>query len=213
MADLQTEIQTMYREMRDLLPIILTETVPVSANIFNSFVQSLATNEGQLVFDMKNAKENLNVLTCVTGGGIEAWEAIAGLEPRTDLSIQNRRARVFSRVSAKPTTIKILRDIIESYLGDTPYSIFEYWTLGDPASAFNYRVEIPRPPTVDYDELSLQQDIIRVQPAHCSDRFELLNTWDSIADTFSFTESVSAVNITYITIGTSTIDGPDRIGP
>jgi len=203
--------QSEYEEMKALLPDIFPDNEDISASQTNSILMSLANELGWLEFNLEEFRDNENALTA-TIEGIVDWEDIAGLPHRTDLTLGTRRARVYARISGTPCTLETIKQVVKGYVGEDNFEIFEYWTLNDPASAFKYKVIITRPPSTAYDEESLQQDLVRVQPAHCGDYVEIEDKWDNIEDTLTITEGVSATKLQFFVIGSSLIDGPDVIG-
>lgn len=202
--------QEMYSEMRGILPTIFATTNPVSANILNSFVWSLSSEAAELVKALEDFKDDQNVLT--SASAIGSWEDLINLSQRPDMSLLARRSRVFSRTSGGPTTLAVLKNVVRKYVDGENFNIFEYHTLNDPTSAFRFKIQINRMPGVYYDEVSLQQDVLRLQPAHCGDIVEIEDRWRDFTDAFAFTDSVSAFPLYVFTIGTSTIEGPDVIG-
>lgn len=207
--DRNEAINEVFRDMMDLLPVILTETNPASASTYTSFVKSLCESEGTRVRDIYDFKDNINILTAASG--IDAWEDLLEIPRREDLNIANRQSRVFSRLSGNPCTVTTIKNIIRNYVGSDYFSIFEYHTLNDPASAFIYEVNIQRPASNPYDEESLLLDLQRVQPAHCT--VKLVDKFDTFYESFTFTESASGEIRNYIIINSSLINGKDLIAP
>jgi len=206
--DITQANEEMYNAFYNLFPDIFDKKNP-NESVFATFVRALAENEAQFLVDLHEFKDNINILTC-SERFIGTWEELVGLPVRPDLSITDRRSRIYSRVAGTPATVQTTKRIIESFVGNKEFSIFEYWTLEDPASAFAYDVKIIRPSPNNYNEGSLIDALIRVQPAHCQFS-KIVNVWN-FNEGISTTDSATAEAVNYIIIERGLI-GIYLIGP
>jgi hypothetical protein len=184
--ELSQLISEQYEQFRNYIPSAFTDS---PSSKFDSVIQSLTVDQAKLLKEIYDFKDNINVLTANTEG-VTGWEAFLGLQNRPDLSLQARRGRLFSYMVQKDNTIKTMGDVVKSYIGSDQFTIFEYWTLSDPASAFVWEVQINTPNTASYIKSDLEYDLVRLQPAHCT-LLRILDTFKYLADTLSTSDSVS----------------------
>jgi len=202
----------MYQQLLSELPELLTtETNEASGTILNSLMRSIASVAGDEYQDIINFQDDINVVTA-TASGVNVWEEFLQLPERPDLTLEARRARLLNRTAGVFPTLDIIKDTIRNYTGDNNFSVYEYFNDGIPASAFLYRVDIIQPASNEFDLEDLQDDLLRIQPAHCGQFVEVAEAWTSLADSVSVSEgpvSISAAD--FFIIGSSLIGGPDVV--
>lgn len=195
-----------YAEFFKYIPSALTDS---PSSVFVAFVNALTEDQARTMQDVYDFKDNINVLTANTNG-VTAWETFLSLPDRPDLSLQARRGRLFSRMVVKAPTIQELKDVIRSYIGSNDFSINEYYTFADPASAFMYEVQINLPDTTGFIQSDLEEDLTRIQPAHCR-LVRIIDPFKYLADTLTTTESVTSKVVNIFQFDISPIDNPDYI--
>lgn len=195
-----------YDEFRKYVPECFTDS---ASAIWTAFLTSLSNDQAMFLKECYDFKDNINVLTANTQG-VTAWEDFLGLPNRPDLSLQARRGRLFSRMATKSDTVKTLKDVISSYIGSNDFSITEYYTYAEPASAFYYDVTLNVPETVGFIQSDLEQDLIRLQPAHAK-LVQILDGFRYIYDTQTSDDSVTTQIINIFCSDISPCDNPDYI--
>jgi hypothetical protein len=195
-----------YAEFFKYIPSALTDA---PSSVFVAFIESLSEDQAKTMKDVYDFKDNINVLTANTNG-VTAWEAFLSLPDRPDLSLQARRGRLFSRMVVKAPTIQELKDVIRSYIGSDDFSINEYHTFAVAASAFMYEVQINLVDTTGFIQSDLEEDLIRIQPAHCR-MVRIIDPFKYLTDTLTATDSVTSQVISVIRADISPSDSPDHI--
>lgn len=208
-------LNSSYGEFLNLIPNIFSIVSPASGSTFlNSnkvFMDDLDVFN-QALADFKN---NLNVLTSnVTG--IAAWEDLIQIGERPDLSLDQRRARVFTRVAGTPETIDTLKNIVKHYTGTRPV-MFEYGAMDrdDPYFDINkiwtYQLIIEQPPVIPYNVTDIIKDLSDADPAHCNP--EIAENYILGADDiFILSDSFNSELANVFIVGVSLVGGPDLIG-
>lgn len=203
LSQLQTD---QYTEFFKYIPSPLTDS---PSSVFVAFIGSLSNDQALTMKDVYDFKDNINVLTANTNG-VTAWETFLSLPNRPDLSLQARRGRLFSRMVMKAPTIKELKGVIRNYIGSDDFSINEYYTQADPASAFMYEVQINLPDTTGFIQSDLEEDLTRIQPAHCR-LVRIIDPFKYLSDTLTATESVVSKVVNIFQFDVSPMDNPDYI--
>lgn len=204
MTDLTTLQSEQYDEFWKYIPTSFTDGV---TSRFSSFVTSLSNDQASFLKEIYDFKDNLNVLTENTQG-VTAWEAFLQLPDRSDLTLQARRGRLFSRMSPLSGTVETIKKIVSNYIGGSDFIINEYYTLSDPASAFMYDIQINSSNTVSYIVSDLTDDLQRVQPAHCK-LIRIIDPYNYTTDSQSQSDAVSVQSLNIFQLDSSVLDGPD----
>lgn len=203
LSQLQTD---QYTEFFKYIPSPLTDS---PSSVFVAFVRSLSNDQASMLKDTYDFKDNINVLTANTNG-VTAWENFLSLPDRPDLSLQARRGRLFSRMVIKAPTIQELKGVISSYIGSDDFAIIEYYTQADPVSAWMYEVQINISDTTGFIQSDLEDDLRRIQPAHC-ELVRITDPFKYLSDTLTSTESVTSDVISVILADISPADDPDHV--
>jgi len=197
--------------IRRLFPSVFAD-VNANENIFQAFAESLTDNLESHQGVLDNYKENLNILTA-NNIGCRAWEEFLRIAVRADLTVSERRAILFSRISGSFPTLETIQTTAENFTGNT-VSIYEpsveFPLLCPLASAFVYEVQYSQPTPNSFEDDNMIAALERVHPLHCQ---LILSPGWSLTDESTVTDdpSISTEILNPFIVGSSTVGGSDIV--